>query len=95
MQLARINVAGLQSDRTLDYKTQHGFGVIIESLTTQHNTHSTSTPLPLSTSLIMSMINAFQFRTPRGDVISVPRGLRPVRHHTGNSAYPVARQVGR
>ena len=92
MQLAQINVAGLQSDRTLGYKTRRGFRAVIESLTAQHNTHSTSTLLHFPT---MSMINSFQFHTPRGDIISVPRGLRPVRHHTGNLAYPVAQQVGR
>ena len=93
MRSARINVAGLRSDRTLGYKTRRGFRAVIELLTAQHNTYPP--PLLLSTSLTMSMINAFQFRTPRGDVISVPRGLRPVRHHIGNSAYPVAQRVGR
>ena len=91
MRLARINVAGLWSDRPLDYKTQHGFRVIIESLTTQHNIHSSPTLLHSPT---MSMINSYQFRTPRGDIISVPRSLRPVRHHTGNAAYPASRLVG-
>ena len=91
MQSARINVAGLQSDCTLDYKTQRGFRVIIESLTAQHNIHSTPTLLH---SPNMSTINSYQFRTPRGDIISVPRGLRPVRHHTGNTAYPAFRLVG-
>ena len=88
---ARINIAGLRSDRTLGYKAQHGFRAVIESLTTQHNTHSTPTLLHSST---MSMINSYQFCTPWGDIISVPRGLRPVRHHTGNSAYLVSQQVG-
>ena len=91
MQSAQINVTGLQSDCTLDYKTRRGFRVIIESLTTQHNIHSTLTLLPSPT---MSMINSYQFRTPRGDIISVPRGLRPVRHHTGNAAHPASRLVG-
>ena len=91
MRLARINVTGLRSDRTLDYKTQRSFRVIIKSLTTQHNTHSTLTLLHSPT---MSMIDSFQFRTPRGDIILVPRGLRPVRHHTGNAAYPASRLVG-
>ena len=91
MRSARINVARLQSDRTLGYKTQRGFRAIIELLTIQHNTHSTPTLLH---SPIMSMINSYQFRTAQGDIISVPRGLRPVRHHTGNSAYPAARLVG-
>ena len=91
MRSARINITGLRSDHTLDYKTRHGFRVIIESLTAQHNTHSTSTLLHSPT---MSMINSYQFCTPRGDLISVPRGLRPVRHHTGNAAYPVSRMVG-
>ena len=45
MQSARINVARLRSDRTLDYKTRCGFRVIIESLTAQHNTHPTPTLL--------------------------------------------------
>ena len=46
MWLAQINVAGLRSDRTLDYKTWHGFRVIIESLTAQHNIpYSYSSPL--------------------------------------------------
>ena len=44
---ARINVAGLQSDHTLDYKTRCGFRVVIESLTAQLNTHPTPTPTPL------------------------------------------------
>ena len=93
MRLAQINVAGLRSDRTLGYKTRRGFRAVIESLTAQHNTYPPL--LLLSSSLTMSMINAFQFRTPRGNVILVPRGLRPVRHHTGSSAYLVARRVGR
>ena len=92
MQSAWINVAGLQSDRTLGYKTWRGFRAVIESLTTQYNTHSTPTSLH---SPIMSMINLFQFCTPQGNIISVPRGVRPVRHHTGNSAYPVGQWVGR
>ena len=91
MQSARINVAGLRSDHTLGYKTRRGFRAVIESLTAQHNTHSTSTLLHFPT---MSMINSFQFHTPWGDIISVPRGLRPVRHHTGNATYPASRQVG-
>ena len=48
MRSAQINVAGLQSDRTLGYKTQHGFRAVIESLTAQHNTHSTLYSAPLS-----------------------------------------------
>ena len=91
MRSAQINVARLRSDRTLDYKTRRGFRVIIKSLTAQHNTHSTPTFLHSPT---MSMINSYQFCTPRGDIISVPRGLRPVRHHTGNAAYPASRLVG-
>ena len=39
MRLARINVAGLRSDRTLGYKTRRGFRAVIESLTAQHNTY--------------------------------------------------------
>ena len=91
MQSARINVTGLWSDRTLDYKTWCGFRVIIKSLTAQHNTHSTLTLLHSPT---MSMINSYQFHTPRGDIISVLRGLRPVKHLTGNAAYPASRLVG-
>ena len=91
MRSDRINVAGLQSDRTLGYKTRRGFRAVIESLTAQNNTHSTLTLLHSST---MSMINSFQFRTTRGDLISVPRGLRSVRHHIGNSAYLASRLVG-
>ena len=90
MQSARINVAGLWSDLTLGYKTRRGFRAVIKSLTTQHNTHST---LTLLHSLTMSMINPPKFHTTRGDIISVPRGLRPVRHHTGNAAYPASRLV--
>ena len=45
MRLAQINVAGLRSDRTLDYKTQRGFRVIIKSLTAQHPLNSYSSPL--------------------------------------------------
>ena len=92
MQSAQINVAGLWSDRTLGYKTRCDFGAVIESPTTQHNTHSTPTLLHSST---MSMINSFQFHTTWGDIISVARGLSPLRHHTGNSAYPAARLVVR
>ena len=92
MQSAQINVAGLRSDCTLGYKTQHGFRAIIKSLTTQHNIHSIPTLLNSST---MSMINSFQFCTPQGNIISVPRGLRPVHHHTGNSGYPASQLVGR
>ena len=91
MQLAWINIVGFRSDRTLGYKTRHGFRAVIKSLTTQHNTHLSSTLLHPST---MSMINSYQFHTPWGDIISVPRGLRPVQHHTGNSTYPASRLVG-
>ena len=91
MQLAQINVIRLWSDHTLGYKTWHGFRAVIESLTAQHNTHSTPTLLHSPT---MSMINSFQFYTIWGDIILVPRGLRPVRHHTRNSTYPAARLVG-
>ena len=84
---------GFRSDRTLGHKTWWGFRAVIESLTSQNNTHLTLT-LTLLNSSIMSMINSYQFCTPRGDLISIPRGLRPVQHHTGNSTYPASRLVG-
>ena len=87
-----LMLPGSRSDCTLGYKTWHGFRAVIKSLTTQHNTLSTPTLVHFSST--MSMINSHQFRTPWGDIISVPRGLRPLWHHTGNSAYPASRLVG-
>ena len=55
-----LTLPGFQSDHTLGYKTRCDIRAIIKSLTTQHNTHST---LTLLNSLVMSMINSYQFHT--------------------------------
>ena len=64
MQLVQKVLPDLWSDHTLGYKTQHGFGAIIESLTTQ------TTPQPTNfvfhTLTNMSMSSSIQYCSAKG-----------------------------
>ena len=81
----------LWSDRTLDDKTQRGFGVIIESLTALNNNQPLN---QLSTTLTnMSSSSNNQYVLARGLTITCPTVTCPLRNHRGDGPYTTPEEV--
>ena len=80
----------LWSDRTLGYKTQHGFGAIIESLTALNNNQPLN---QLSASLNMSSSSNNQYILARGLTITCPTVTHPLRNHRGDGPYTTPEEV--
>ena len=81
----------LWSDRTLGYKTQRGFGAIIESLTALNNNHTTQPTLYYS--LNMSSSSSNQYVSARGLTITCPTVTHPLHNHRGDGPYTMPEEV--
>ena len=91
MQLVQKGLPDLWSDRTLGYKTQCGFGAIIELLTTLNNNQPLN---KLSTTLLnMSSSSNNQYVSARGLTITCPTVTRPLRNHKGDGPYTTPEEV--
>ena len=81
----------LQSDRTLGYKTQRSFEVIIESLTTLNNNQPLN---QLSTTFLnMSSSSNNQYVLARGLTITCPTVTSPLCNHWGDGPYTTPEEV--
>ena len=91
MQSVQKVLPDLWSDHTLGYKTQHGFGTIIESLTTLNNNQTTQPTLIYSSNMSSSSSN--QYCLARGLTITCPTVVCPLHNHRGDEPYPTPEEV--
>ena len=91
MQLVQKMLPDLRSDCTLGYKTQRGFGVIIESLNAHNNNQPTQATLNYSSNMSSSSNN--QYHSARGLTITCPTVVHPLRNHRGDGPYPTPEEV--
>ena len=91
MQSVRKVLLDLRSDHTLDYKTQHNFRVIIESLTILNNNQTTQPTLYHSPNMSSSSNN--QYVLARGLTITCPTVVHPLCNHRGDGPYPTPEEV--
>ena len=91
MQSVRKVLPDLRSDHTLDYKTQRGFRVIIESLTALNNNQPLNQLFYHSYQMSSSSNN--QYVSARGLTITCPTVTCPLHNHRGDGLYTTPEEV--
>ena len=91
MRSVRKVLPDFRSDHTLGFKTQHGFGAIIKSLTALNNNHPTQPTLHYSS--IMSLSSNNQYILARGLTMTCPTVTCPLHNHRGDGPYTTPEEV--